>query len=137
MKWTDDALTVLKQMWEEGQTSSDIAYRLNTTRNSVLGKVHRLKLPIHKSARRPKSAPGERKKPMTVIVRKVPLRPIIVEPSLDQDTWVPFMESRATTCRAIMGRGSDGLVLFCPNGKLPEDSYCPYHSGIYYNKSSR
>jgi GcrA cell cycle regulator len=45
MSWTDDRVDVLKKMWGEGQSASQIAKELGgVTRNAVIGKVHRLGL---------------------------------------------------------------------------------------------
>lgn len=77
MSWTDDRVEILKKMWGEGQSASQIAKELGgVTRNAVIGKVHRLGLsnraagspakpaaakekpaPAAKSTGRPKAAP--------------------------------------------------------------------------------
>ena len=45
MAWSDERVTVLKKMWLEGNSASEIAKVLgNITRNAVIGKVHRLGL---------------------------------------------------------------------------------------------
>lgn len=45
MSWTDERVEVLKRMWGEGQSASQIAKELGgVTRNAVIGKVHRLGL---------------------------------------------------------------------------------------------
>ncbi|MGR3634774.1 MAG: GcrA family cell cycle regulator [Shimia sp.] len=45
MSWTDDRVELLKKMWGEGQSASQIAKELGgVTRNAVIGKVHRLGL---------------------------------------------------------------------------------------------
>jgi len=45
MAWTDERVEVLKKMWGEGQSASQIAKELGgVTRNAVIGKVHRLGL---------------------------------------------------------------------------------------------
>ncbi|MGB5863624.1 MAG: GcrA family cell cycle regulator [Sulfitobacter sp.] len=45
MSWTDDRVEILKKMWGEGQSASQIAKELGgVTRNAVIGKVHRLGL---------------------------------------------------------------------------------------------
>ncbi len=45
MAWTDERVDVLKKMWGEGQSASQIAKELGgVTRNAVIGKVHRLGL---------------------------------------------------------------------------------------------
>jgi len=45
MSWTDERVEILKKMWGEGQSASQIAKELGgVTRNAVIGKVHRLGL---------------------------------------------------------------------------------------------
>jgi GcrA cell cycle regulator len=45
MSWTPDRVEILKRMWSEGQSASQIAGELGgVTRNAVIGKVHRLGL---------------------------------------------------------------------------------------------
>jgi GcrA cell cycle regulator len=45
MSWTDERVDLLKKMWSEGQSASQIAKELGgVTRNAVIGKVHRLGL---------------------------------------------------------------------------------------------
>ena len=45
MSWTDDRVEILKRLWGEGQSASQIAKELGgVTRNAVIGKVHRLGL---------------------------------------------------------------------------------------------
>jgi len=45
MSWTDERVELLKRMWAEGQSASQIAKELGgVTRNAVIGKVHRLGL---------------------------------------------------------------------------------------------
>jgi GcrA cell cycle regulator len=55
MIWTDEAVEELKKMWDKGMTTGQIAKVLNVTKNSIIGKVHRLCLtarpsPIKKSS---------------------------------------------------------------------------------------
>jgi len=45
MSWTEDRVDLLKTMWNEGKSASQIAKELGgVTRNAVIGKVHRLGL---------------------------------------------------------------------------------------------
>ncbi|WP_097804392.1 GcrA family cell cycle regulator [Pelagimonas varians] len=71
MSWTDERVELLKKMWGEGQSASQIAKELGgVTRNAVIGKVHRLGLsnragatagadakPKAKAEPKPKAAP--------------------------------------------------------------------------------
>src|SRR5687768_15531828 len=45
MNWTDERVDLLRKLWAEGLSASQIAAQLGSvTRNAVIGKVHRLKL---------------------------------------------------------------------------------------------
>jgi len=45
MNWTDDRVELLKKLWSDGLSASQIAAELGgISRNSVIGKVHRLSL---------------------------------------------------------------------------------------------
>lgn len=71
MSWTDDRVELLKKMWGEGQSASQIAKELGgVTRNAVIGKVHRLGLSNRATASatakpevKPKPAPKVEAKP--------------------------------------------------------------------------
>ncbi len=43
--WTEERVETVKTLWADGLTASQIGDRLGCTRNSVIGKVSRLKLP--------------------------------------------------------------------------------------------
>ena len=74
MPWTDERVELLKKLWTDGLSASQIAARLGmgVTRNAVIGKVHRLNLsgrqPVQRNAApraarkgpREPSAPGVR-----------------------------------------------------------------------------
>src|SRR6201999_3675602 len=45
MSWTDERVELLKKLWSDGLSASQIAAELGgITRNAVIGKVHRLRL---------------------------------------------------------------------------------------------
>ena len=45
MSWTEDRVELLKKLWQDGLSASQIAGQLGgVTRNAVIGKVHRLGL---------------------------------------------------------------------------------------------
>ncbi|WP_413720966.1 GcrA family cell cycle regulator [Silicimonas sp. MF1-12-2] len=64
MSWTDERVELLKKMWTEGQSASQIAKELGgVTRNAVIGKVHRLGLSNRAGSA---AAPAPEKKPAKV-----------------------------------------------------------------------
>ncbi|SMF82937.1 GcrA cell cycle regulator [Tistlia consotensis] len=46
--WTPERLDLLRKRWLEGRSCSAIAGELGVTKNAVVGKAHRLKLPAWK-----------------------------------------------------------------------------------------
>lgn len=56
MSWNDERVELLKKLWSEGLSASQIAGRLGSvTRNAVIGKVHRLGLSGRATTSRMKS----------------------------------------------------------------------------------
>ena len=59
--WTPDRVKTLMALWAEGISTLEIGRRLGVTKNSVVGKVHRLGLPkrqspINSSTRTPRAS---------------------------------------------------------------------------------
>jgi GcrA cell cycle regulator len=71
MGWTDERVELLKKLWMEGFSASQIAGELGdgVTRNAVIGKVHRLKLSGR--AKPASSAPRARTTPRSNASRRV------------------------------------------------------------------
>ena len=64
MSWTDERVEMLKKLWADGLSASQIAAELGgITRNAVIGKVHRLGLSGR--AKSPSSAAPRPRKPRT------------------------------------------------------------------------
>lgn len=62
MSWTDERVEVLKKMWGEGKSASQIAKELGgVTRNAVIGKVHRLGLSNRSGGAQPAKAAAKEK----------------------------------------------------------------------------
>ncbi|TNJ48538.1 GcrA family cell cycle regulator [Phaeobacter sp. B1627] len=88
MSWTDERVELLKKMWGEGQSASQIAKELGgVTRNAVIGKVHRLGLSNRttgsaKAAAEPKEKPAPKPAPKPKAQPKTePARPPTPEPA--------------------------------------------------------
>jgi len=92
MSWTDDRVEVLKKMWGEGQSASQIAKELGgVTRNAVIGKVHRLGLSNRattttaaKTEAKPKAAAKAPAKPKVEPKTEPAIKP--VDPNLPKST---------------------------------------------------
>ena len=59
MSWTEDRIELLKRLWDQGQSASQIADELGggITRNAVIGKAHRLGLKARPSPVKSEAAP--------------------------------------------------------------------------------
>ena len=74
--WTDERVELLKKLWTDGLSASQIAAELgNVTRNAVIGKVHRLGL----SGRAKDAKPAAR--PQRPVPARPPARPALRLPS--------------------------------------------------------
>ncbi|WP_298679947.1 GcrA family cell cycle regulator [uncultured Lentibacter sp.] len=112
MSWTDERVDVLKKMWGEGQSASQIAKELGgVTRNAVIGKVHRLGLSNRtttgtaKTETKPAAAPAPKKpskpKPAPAAKKPKPAEPAPV--AAPEAEAKPFPKSPAR--RAIIPAG--------------------------------
>jgi GcrA cell cycle regulator len=88
--WTDDRVTLLKKLWTDGLSASQIAKQLGgVTRNAVIGKVHRLGLAGRAAPSRPV------KRISTPIVRARPpvaVSPAVSTPPLQSNTERPLSQ---------------------------------------------
>ncbi len=80
MPWTDEMVEDLKKMWDQGLSTGEIGKRLGVSKNSVVGKVHRLQLigrpsPIKKKDET--SAPKKTTKPAPAVNEKKPQKPAV------------------------------------------------------------
>src|SRR5690349_10261595 len=90
MGWTDERVELLKKLWQDGLSASQIAKQLGgVTRNAVIGKVHRLGL----SGRAAPSKPAR-----TVFKAPRPARPAVAAPSAPRRIAEPvaLRETQAT-----------------------------------------
>ncbi|GFE50485.1 hypothetical protein So717_22380 [Roseobacter cerasinus] len=80
MSWTDERVELLKKMWGEGQSASQIAKELGgVTRNAVIGKVHRLGL-SNRATASATAKPEPKAKPAAKAEAKPKLAPKPAEP---------------------------------------------------------
>src|SRR3712207_8442278 len=73
--WTDERVELLKKLWTDGLSASQIAAELgNVTRNAVIGKVHRLGL-SGRAKDKAASAPQRPRKPSRAPSAPAPIAP--------------------------------------------------------------
>ncbi|QEW21626.1 GcrA cell cycle regulator [Marinibacterium anthonyi] len=113
MSWTDERVELLKKMWSEGQSASQIAKELGgVTRNAVIGKVHRLGLSNRTSgaapapAASPAAAPKAEAKPKPAPKPEVKAKPAPkADPVSDTDTGSTEVEARSPARKQIIPAG--------------------------------
>lgn len=139
--WTEDQIQMLRKLWEEGLSASQIAKALGRgfTRSAILGKVHRLKLPWRKPPR--ESAAAQKKPP-----RKRSIRPGAGLPStppmipVPRPRPVPFTQARRLSfaelepghCRFPHGEVGQPDFFYCGADAIEGRSYCAVHCRAAY-----
>jgi len=151
MSWTDERVELLKKLWADGLSASQIAAELGgITRNAVIGKVHRLGLSGR--AKSPSSATPRPRKPRTHShMLRVP-RPAMrgntalahafeyeAEPEPEVlDNIIPIgqrrtlLELNEMTCRWPIGDPGSADFFFCGGQVVTNLPYCAYHSRVAY-----
>src|SRR3546814_4217336 len=61
MTWTNDRVAELMRLWEAGRSASEIGRLLGVSKNSVVGKAHRMKLQARPSPIKRGSTPQVRR----------------------------------------------------------------------------
>ena len=157
MSWTDERVELLKKLWTDGLSASQIAGELGgITRNAVIGKVHRLGLSGRAKTNAASAQPRPRKvarapsHPLThrpavhgntalaVHLRAAPEAEPEPEIAFDEDVVIPMservtiMELRDSMCRWPMGDPTTPEFRFCGAKALTSLPYCVHHSRIAY-----
>lgn len=157
MNWTDERVELLKKLWADGLSASQIASQLGgVTRNAVIGKVHRLNLsgrakPASSPARPRKTratsaAPSHRPSAPRALVHgnaalkmqptpaprrvpaQVPFEDLVVPISLR----VSLLALNDQMCKWPIGDpGAEGFH-FCGHRNFNNLPYCEYHSRLAY-----
>lgn len=146
--WTDDAVTLLKQLWKDGLSCSRIADELGggLSRNAVIGKVARLGLEKRRTVTRaypPKPRVQTRRLQTFSTKRAGDLRHVKTEAKVVNDQDIPqeqrrtLLELTAHTCRWPVGDPGNADFFFCGAEPLPGCPYCLAHCRKAYNRSYR
>lgn len=151
--WSDEREEQLRGLWAEGLLScSQIAARIGGTRNSIIGKVHRLGL----AGRAPVPPPKRRaskQRPMRMTTSRFLMaagchpRPYADDPTIAQSAPLvlpppdpccatPLLDLAPHGCRWPAGEGTlEAPYLFCGAIAVEGSSYCRFHRDFSVNKS--
>ena len=150
MPWTDERVELLKKLWTDGLSASQIAARLGmgVTRNAVIGKVHRLNLsgrpPVQRNAApgvRPTGTPSMPTAGSAALktyaapqLRPQPLpepKPLRLV-DLPKDGRITILHLSDKTCKWPIGDPTHEDFCFCGHGPRDGSPYCEYHARIAY-----
>ena len=147
MGWTDERVELLKKLWQDGLSASQIAKQLGgVTRNAVIGKVHRLGLsgratpsqPARTTFKAPRPArPAQPQAPRRVAApvsqsqSPVPVapRPIVYD---EQPGSATVLTLGAHMCKWPIGDPSADSFTFCGKRIDGDGSYCVGHARVAY-----
>jgi len=149
MAWTDERVEMLKKLWSEGLSASQIAGRLGgVTRNAVIGKVHRLGLSGRATTSRIKShrprarLPAAQKRPAKSRFAQSgnPALRALYQPEAEpfmpsaEELVIPLAERKSIqtltecSCRWPIGDPQHPEFHFCGRKKVPGLPYCEHHA---------
>ena len=133
MSWTPDREEKLKELWKKGYTGSQIASMLgNTTRNAVIGKVHRLNLETRTASKGSTSKANTENnvKPETKIQkhgRKARFKALLLDKSFEPENPKKILELTDDTCRWPIGHPYEETFYFCGRKSMEKFTYCKLH----------
>ena len=153
MAWTEEMVEGLRQMQTEGLTANEIAKRLGVSKNSIVGKVHRLCLKARPSPIKKKEDEAEIEAVETAEVNtETPAQ--VVEEVKVEETAEPVVEHKAEkkhkgsghiklveldshTCRWPLGDPRDEDFCFCGRKVRMGQTYCEEHANMAYVKATK
>lgn len=155
MAWNDERVELLKKLWAEGLSASQIAGRLGgVTRNAVIGKVHRLGLSGRATTSRMKSMRPRHQRNATAAAMTKRTNggkprfgsiggpgarlgyPVEAEPYVPpaEELEIPLAERKSIqtltecSCRWPIGDPQLADFHFCGKDKVPGLPYCEFHA---------
>ena len=147
MGWTDERVELLKKLWLDGLSASQIAKQLGgVTRNAVIGKVHRLGLSGRATPSQPQrpafKAPRAPRPAVAAAPRRAPSEPSQL-PAMPVQAYYPEEPGSATVltlgahmCKWPIGDPSSDGFTFCGR-RSSEGPYCGEHARVAYQPQQK
>ena len=146
MAWTEKMVEDLRQMWIEGLTANEIAKKLGVSKNSIVGKVHRLCLtarpsPIKKKDEVVESAADKVAENVSVAEAEScesdgTDADVLAEPSADTAALgIKLVNLDSHTCRWPLGDPREDDFGFCGKKVRAGQTYCDEHAAMAYVKA--
>lgn len=151
--WTDDRVAMLRRLWADGLSASQIAGQLGgISRNAAIGKLHRLGLTgLEQGANLPRQPRVTKRRsprrattasPTSALIRAAQaarlrlqdgsLEPLVIieSPKPPEFLGIAFMDLKPDHCRWPRGEGAD--ITFCGQKQEEGQSYCSACCRIAY-----
>jgi GcrA cell cycle regulator len=140
--WTAATIERLEAWWNEGLSAAEIARRLHTTRNAVIGKARRLGLPARPSPivrTSPKPPPVNPRKPRRVPIAAAvasflapPVVPtaVLTAPPPPPPPPPPPMSARRGCAWPLWDDQERATQRFCDATLVPGHSWCARHLAV-------
>lgn len=144
MAWTDEQVESLRQLWAEGLTANEIAKKLGVTKNSIVGKVHRLCLPARPSPIKIKEDGEMLEFPETELAEQVSDEAVFEAEDVNQGEVkkackpgenIQLVDLDSHTCRWPIGDPRDEDFCFCGKKVRTGQTYCDEHAQMAYVKA--
>ena len=131
MRWTDEKVEKLKELWGKGHTASQIAELLgDTTRNAVIGKAHRLNLQARAPSKQTssnKQNPKQSKRTNQTMSRKSKFKSILLDKNFESEKPTSLEGLTDHTCRWPIGHPDQESFYFCGRKPIEDFPYCKLH----------
>ena len=153
--WTEEMVARLRTLWAEGHSTAEIGRRMGTSKNVIIGKAHRLRLPSRPSPIRAKGTGTPRKPPvprvrgpslppLAAVAGSPPAQPVsppaaapprpavpIPAPAPQPATVFKPLANKQQCCWPIGEPGTRGFR-YCDGPAAPGKPYCAEHSSQAY-----
>ncbi|MBM3489966.1 MAG: GcrA cell cycle regulator [Alphaproteobacteria bacterium] len=139
MDWSEERVTVLRELWTTGFSARQIADRLGEgcTRNAVIGKANRLGLsqPTRSSLTR-----RQKQRERQLQREQIPVRPARLPdsspPPQPVSPGATILALTTSTCRWPLGDPTSPDFRFCGANAKPGQPYCEAHARMAYQPAS-
>ncbi|MBX7146053.1 MAG: GcrA family cell cycle regulator [Alphaproteobacteria bacterium] len=134
MQWTEQRINLLKDLWGQGKSASQIARILGEglTRNAVIGKVHRLGLASRPTvSSSPQSIPKIPEKKPVVVEKNTVKKKVKPSSTLSVSVAPPIVQR---TCMWPIGDPKQSDFQFCGQVVEVGKPYCSEHCNIAYHR---
>ena len=147
--WTDERVAVLKKLWTDGLSASQIAKQIGgVTRNAVIGKVHRLGLSGRAAPARPRTPALKVNRPRPVVAAPRPVHQHAPMPVRLREPDMPVidipadgpsnvLELGAHMCKWPIGDPSKAGFRFCGRKCGEDGPYCADHARVAYQPAAK